>query len=366
MGDVIGFSDDIQTSFEYDPSGIFAFLRPQSAPYNLLQGKGKNDMDKFIMKIPAGQNTVGLYALDVALDRVKYVRKKIMHKDPETKYYIIILTDGLDNGSTAIAHSKHRLSKEDEEKYIKKLNKKKSKVMGCGKKQNYFQIYPIIFTKGDLTQAKIQNNMSSDQFKKYIMENMEGYKGASKGVKAPDPIYGDNLEILVEEFKQQFAIQAFEFLVPKGYLNKKVRMTMEDLEGKQAWIEGVFVKKGFSYTFREITYSKGLVSESVPAGSAIKAKNSGDNSNLCSVFMIDNLKLDGKPFRINMDVKKINQQVVDKSGYYTPNSEYESLAESRKNAYIMMVIDGSKSFKENSQEAKEKAVEMRQIATQQH
>ena len=45
------------------------------------------------------------------------------------------------------------------------------------------------------------------------------------------------------------------------------------------------------------------------------------------------------------------------------DSEYQSQAESRKNAYVIMIIDGSKSFKENSKIAKEKAIEMRKIVT---
>lgn len=50
-------------------------------------------------------------------------------------------------------------------------------------------------------------------------------------------------------------------------------------------------------------------------------------------------------------------------GYFVTNSEYQSQAESRKNAYVIMIIDGSKSFKENSRLAKEKAIEMRKIVT---
>ena len=102
MGDVIGFSDDVQTSFKKINNTMY------TDPYNLLSSNGRSNMDAFIRNIPDGQNTVGYYALDIALDRVKYVRNKIMHKDPETKYYIILLTDGLDNGSVVAAQNHHK------------------------------------------------------------------------------------------------------------------------------------------------------------------------------------------------------------------------------------------------------------------
>lgn len=361
MGDVIGFSDDVQTSFSYEP-GIFKNMKPQSLPYDLLVENGKTEMDKFIRSIPDGQNTVGYYALDMALDRIKYVRKKVMHKDPETKYYIVLLTDGLDNGSTVVARNNRQGYYKDINSYIAKLNKKKGKIMGWKKKQDYFQIYPILFTAGDLEKMRVSNNMDEVAFNNYVMSMMEGYRGSSKGVETPSPIYGDNLDELVREFEEQFSIQGFEFLVPKGYLNKRIRMTMEDLSGNKASIEGTFVKQGFQFVFKDITFSDGLVSESVPSGGMVKSKNKSDKSSILSVFMIDNLKLNGKPFKINTDVRTIEQQYMD-YGYFVTNSEYQSQAESRKNAYVLMIIDGSKSFEENSALAKEKAIEMRRIVT---
>lgn len=117
MGDVIGFSDDVQTSFDYQP-GFFKNFMPQSNPYDLLNPSERNEMDKFIRSIPDGQNTVGYYALDMVLDRIKYVRKKVMHKDPETKYYIVLLTDGLDNGSTVVAQNNHQGHYKDINSYV--------------------------------------------------------------------------------------------------------------------------------------------------------------------------------------------------------------------------------------------------------
>ena len=356
MGDVIGFSDDVQTSFKKINNTMY------TDPYNLLSSNGRSNMDAFIRNIPDGQNTVGYYALDIALDRVKYVRNKIMHKDPETKYYIILLTDGLDNGSVVAAQNHHKGIYKDIDSYIKKLDKKKSLIMGPKNKQDYLQIYPILFTAGDLEKMRTSNNMDDATFNKYVMSMMEGYRWASAGVETPKPIYGDNLDNLVKAFEEQFAIQGFEFLIPKGYLNKRIRMTMEDLSGNKVSIEGTFAKKGMNFVFKDIKFGEGLVSESVPSGGMIKSKNQSEKGSLLSVFMIDNLKLNGKPFKINTDVNTIEQQFMD-YGFFVTNSEYQSQAESRKNAYVIMIIDGSKSFKENSKIAKEKAIEMRKIVT---
>lgn len=301
MGDVIGFSDDVQTSFDYQP-GFFKNFMPQSNPYDLLNPSERNEMDKFIRSIPDGQNTVGYYALDMALDRIKYVRKKVMHKDPETKYYIVLLTDGLDNGSTVVAQNNHQGHYKDINSYISKLNKKKSKVMGRKQKQDYFQIYPILFTAGDLEKMRRSNNMDNVTFNNYVMNMMEGYRGSSKGVEKPAPIYGDNLDKLVKEFEEQFSIQGFEFLIPKGYLNKRIRMTIEDLTGNKASIEGTFAKQGYKFVFKDIAFSDGLISESVSTGGVIKSKNQSEKGSILSVFMIDNLKLNGKPFKINTDI----------------------------------------------------------------
>lgn len=305
MGDVIGFSDDVQTSFKKINNTMY------TDPYNLLSSNGRSNMDAFIRNIPDGQNTVGYYALDIALDRVKYVRNKIMHKDPETKYYIILLTDGLDNGSVVAAQNHHKGFYKDIDSYIKKLDKKKSLIMGPKNKQDYLQIYPILFTAGDLEKMRTSNNMDDATFNKYVMSMMEGYRGASAGVETPKPIYGDNLDNLVKAFEEQFAIQGFEFLIPKGYLNKRIRMTMEDLSGNKVSIEGTFAKKGMNFVFKDIKFGEGLVSESVPSGGMIKSKNQSEKGSLLSVFMIDNLKLNGKPFKINTDVNTIEQQFMD-------------------------------------------------------
>ena len=49
-GDVIGFSDDIQTSFDYK-KGLIGKILPQSEPYDLTTKPGNNSMDAFIRNL---------------------------------------------------------------------------------------------------------------------------------------------------------------------------------------------------------------------------------------------------------------------------------------------------------------------------
>lgn len=357
-GDVIGFSDDIQTSFDYK-KGLLGKILPQSEPYNLRTESGNKNMDAFIRNIPRGENTAGYYALDVALDRVKYVRKKVMHKDHNVRYYVIFFTDGLDNVSLAVAKNNRHGFYKNTNSYIKKLNKKKKRVMGWGGNQDYFQIYPILFTGGDLESTKITNNMNETDFDRFVHNVMEGYRGSSKGTVKPSIIYGNNLNTLVEEFQGDFATQNVRFFIPKGYAKKQVRMTFTDYNNNKVIVEGTYVKRFFGgYKFKDLKVSNGLVSDKVHNGGVLKSKNRLFDRSLLSVFNIDNFKYNGKPFEVN----KVVQEVYD-YGYYTNNIEYESQAESMEKTYVIMVIDGSGSFGENLKPAKDAAVRMRKVVT---
>lgn len=357
IGDVIGFSDDVQTSFKKNTDN----------PYNLLNDQDKIIMDEYIRNIPAGQNTVGYYALDVALDRVKYIRERVVRYDPEMKYYILLLTDGLDNGSIAAAAQHHKGTYRDTEKYIKRLDKKKKLVMGGGKRQDFFKIYPILFTKGDLELAKDKNNMSDEDFDVFTRNIMEGYRGASVGLSKPEPIAGDNLDELVEKLKEElYTINEFVFHVPRGYVNKRVRMNIIDKTGLTVYIEGKLVKNGSTYEFRDITCSEGLnyysVDKTIVKEKPNRIKEINPNSKgLLSLFTIGDLSYNGKRLQLEENNDDNIEQQVEEYGIFTTNSEYKSQAESRYKTYVMMIIDGSKSFEQNSELAKQKAIEMRDV-----
>ena len=357
FGDVIGFSDDVQKSYD---------KRNYKKPYDLQSEKEQIEMDQYIRNIPDGNNTVGYYALDVALDRLKYVKNSIVHNDPEMKYYILFLTDGLDNGSTAAAALHGKGHYKDIDDYIKKLNIKKESI-SSGK--GYFKIYPILFTEGDLNNAKQQNKMSDVEFDTFTKNIMEGFRGASKGVSKPEVIVGDNLNDLVLQFIDNYnKISDFEFHIPRGYVNKRVRMNITDANGYDVSIEGLFVKNGSHYEFKEITYSNNLTATYVNGSKreinpTIIKENSKSSKGLLSVFTLIDLNYNGTNLKLDNNIRSKVEQQVENYGIFTANTEYASQAESRVKTYVMMVIDGSASFRENSKLAKEKAIEMKNVIT---
>ena len=104
--DVISFSDSENASYTYK-KGKMKNLFKQSDPYELyspvaqnadsktmfkhrgqLEGN-KKKMQEFIDYTRMGNNTAGIYAMDLALDRVKYIKKHNLKRDPNSKYYII-------------------------------------------------------------------------------------------------------------------------------------------------------------------------------------------------------------------------------------------------------------------------------------
>lgn len=102
--DLIGFSADVQPSYHVE-EGPFKNLEPQSAPYDLLANE--EGFGELLEDVRTGDNTTLYYATDVAIDRIKYVRTKVAKRDPETLYYIFIISDGLDNASVSVSHN-HR------------------------------------------------------------------------------------------------------------------------------------------------------------------------------------------------------------------------------------------------------------------
>jgi len=87
--DVIGFNDGVIEKYK---------------PYDLTKEADVKAMNQNIRDLPSGENTAAYYALDKGLDRIQSMQKsKLMEKDPNTKYYIVFLTDGLDNISPELA-----------------------------------------------------------------------------------------------------------------------------------------------------------------------------------------------------------------------------------------------------------------------
>jgi hypothetical protein len=121
--DVIGFNDSVMLSYMLPPNnprptdavkpipgviaenGSFPFWAKAGNPYNLLIPSEEEAMQSAISKVPLGQNTAALYALDIGLDRVVSISKNktLMEGDPNSRYYVVFFTDGIDNASVSMA-----------------------------------------------------------------------------------------------------------------------------------------------------------------------------------------------------------------------------------------------------------------------
>lgn len=145
-------------------------------------------------------------------------------------------------------------------------------------------------------------------------------------------------------------------------------MNITDANGYDVSIEGLFVKNGSHYEFKEITYSNNLTATYVNGSKreinpTIIKENSKSSKGLLSVFTLIDLNYNGTNLKLDNNIRSKVEQQVENYGIFTANTEYASQAESRVKTYVMMVIDGSASFRENSKLAKEKAIEMKNVIT---
>ena len=233
QGDVIGFSDRVQTSYD-NPQ-----LKHPLRPWNLLNEEEKAKMRQELTTIiPRGENTAAYYAMELATERIKYVRRHYAENDPQTKYYIFLLTDGLDNASPEVAkREKKILFSRTPEQYQKRLQKKLKGAMGLFAK-NTFEVYPMMFEGEDMkTSINRNKKMSEAQFKQEVAESMDCFRYSSKG-NAPELISADNYRTIIEELRKKFISSTYTFRVPKSYVNKKIRMNFENRHGKKITLTG--------------------------------------------------------------------------------------------------------------------------------
>ena len=375
LADVITFSDDAQASYStpnkakqlppyviyqedevdntsadnYKANGAFA-LKKQLTNFDKLQGK----------------NTAGYYAMDLGLDRVKYVKNKILKGDKQSKFYIIYITDGLDNISVQAAKNHNKGSYASLKQYIEKQNQKKKKLMGGGKDQQLFQIYPMVYLGDDLKKIQEANKMSDAQFKEWMLKNMEGFTGSSQGWTAPRPMLSENWDSLAFELKDKFTAASYEFYIPKGYLNKRIRMTLHDdhIPSHRTYIEGIYTKKGNKYMLRNVELKNGLFSNLDKEGSknggrltnfsTILSFNNDDTKATESWFRIENLSFEydknnekaSKNYKVYTGEEKdfVPKQEYEDGGFWLYNSEYDGSALATVNTYILFIADVSSSL----------------------
>lgn len=352
LGDVISFGDDAKTNYSYH-KGLFKNCKPQGDPY-VLYSQSNHSVDKktklqMIGRIKSSEmenNTAGIYAMDLGLDRIKYIRRHQLKRDPNARYYIIYMTDGLDNISCQVAKNNRQGNYKSPEKYKEKMKKKIAKVSRYKKKsQNPFDIYPVVFTGSDLGDVKRDNHLSDAEFDRYIENNMGWLRGSSRGPEnAPKIIKGENFEKVLDTFKAEFNASGFEFHVPKGYAGKGIRMKFEDENHNQTELTGSFVKKGNKYYLRGIQLRDGLTSGvKLKKGQELelKAINNKDKKAELAIFSLEKPRYKNKPYFI---VKDYVEQYVNDGGMWVKNSEYKSQSKGTIDTYFVLIFDASKSL----------------------
>lgn len=305
--------------------------------YDLNEGYKVQSLWRGIENLTVLNNeTAEYYAMDIALDEIQ--NRVLKKKDKETKYYLILLTDGLDNVSLEMARKDGRGVYDSLEAYADSLNKRmntilnKSYLFGLVQNENIyntFQSWPIMFFGDDMK--------SSGYEKKEAMELLKPLAGAQNTF-TPNPIVEEETGRILELFKQQFVVTQYSFLIPKGYVEKRVKMSFYDKNGKNATMEADFKRIGKDkFELSKIKTSENFFIDTKDSDIII-SDESGDGEN-SAVFTIDNLRLNEKPYSI-----KSAKQEYYENGKFRTNSEFDDKAGMKKNAYILLVLDTSKSL----------------------
>lgn len=363
--DVIGFSEKVDGDYfqaENKHRGMFKNLFKQIEPSNLVDKKDAEVFKSGVSKIPQrmrGENTSVYYAVETACDRIRYVRKRIMKRDKQTKYYLFLMTDGLDNWSEIAAkEDKQILFPIKHDKYPERVQKKLKKAMGLGK--NLFEVYPMIMEGADILSNKDRNKMSDETFDKWIESQMECFKYSSKG-DAPKLIRATDYEKIFEDLKEQFKTSSYSFRVPKSYQGNRIKMNFESIYGEKATLIGTFKKKGFDYIISDIEL-KGININKAShfyriEGNALIPSNK-DYRGGDIEFKIEGIT-NGNNKRYDINKREV-QQEYESNGIWILNSEYKENAMQNQNTYFILVIDASKSLdgKKGEEKGFEKEMEM--------
>ena len=298
-----------------------------------------------IMSLPTGMNETALYfAFDEALERVEDMVKR--QKDPDEKYYVVLLTDGLDNVSIEMARSKRKGNFKSDNEYANSLNRRINSVLnkdyffGLIEKENIyneFQSWPIMFYGEDISDEEYGYSIEE------VTDKLRPLSGA-QNTYIPEPIVDSSLDGIIETFKKNFIITSYSFYIPKGYINKRIKMEFEDKEGNPTSLEADFIRE------KKFLQKERYVLENIKTEGNLTLDFGGDNRTIVSeevkkgetsaLFTIGNLKIyDEYPYSVATAT-----QLYSDGGKWRKNSEFLTKAGRKENAYIMFVLDTSKSL----------------------
>jgi len=350
--DIMGFNDNVILPFI---SGNY-----QRPPHNMETQIGIDNLLVDIQNLPGGANTAAYYALDIGLDRIAYVKKNFMDNDPNSKYYIIFLTDGLDNVSVSLAQRNGRGVYNNTAEYAEILQERmktnlidhvssrnssgNTAVSLVPSATNTFQSYVLLYKGNDI----IRSGYTDNELNQLLMP----FTG-SQNEQRPPIIMSDNLNQLYEEFEKELSL-SFSFVIPKGYEELRIRMLLNPDKG--IWFEGKLVREikllqsgrnEVIYSLEDITTSEGFTFNY--DGTIVMDKSIYNNNSNIVPFIIDDLKLNNKPYVVKRN-DNVQQWFYD-GNKLRLNSEFEAI--NRKNAYILFIMDTSFSFKEQIDTAKD-------------
>ena len=359
--DVIGFNDDVT---------------PRYKPYNLSKSTKQADQLKAVILdnserrgLPIGQNTAEVYAMDIALDRI---RERIVQTEgtaASRRFYIILLTDGLDNISVEMAKKNNRGEFSTIEEYKDAVHARMGTILNTQKmfgllsgenQKDTFQSFPIML-KGEDAES-----FSDDELRE-LLSSLAGAQNAD----VPTPILPENTDEIMKFFKEEFKITSFNFTIPKGYSSKKIKMRLSQTSAfseseSSAWFTADFVreeesklfgmKKKVIFKLENIEFSDGF-SFDIPQNAIIYSDISDPTSNL-AYFSINNLKTTDASGKITKYAAKSAEQSYEYSGKFRKNTEYNEKNSKRWDAYILFVLDTSSSLGDKEKAVRQKAFEI--------
>lgn len=336
--DYIAFSDNITPSYKMGKC-VVPYLRQRSAPYD-MQVEQKT-FTYGIMMLKTGEKTSAYYAYDNGLDRVKNVRLKHMGRSRKARYYIITLTDGLDNNSPTLAKIKGQNKLERDAKYEAKLEKKAKKVMG--NKKNRFQSYVMYYDARD--SYKFDEKGDTVFYTEKEIKDMLSVFSQSINATRPEVIYVQQGKIneLAKKFNEEFSTQSFGFKISKAYSGERIKMVLKDMQGQTIFIEGTFKAKGKNFYLTDVQTSDGVSYDKENINGDIAMSVYNDKRSTDVLFEIKSLKYNGTLFRVSQD-KDAQKQLINYNGSWAPNVEYKADEGKITDAYVLVLLDVSRSF----------------------
>ncbi len=345
-GDVIGFSEGASTSYNAS-KGVFKNWKKQNDPFDLTLPEDVEAMNAYIKNdIPRGSNTAAYYAVELACDRIRYIRTHYAWGDKKTKYYIFLLTDGLDNNSTQAAQNDGQTwFKVSADKYPKRLQRKLRWAMGF--QRNLFEVYPMLYEGDDIRAIMEENNLDSVAYRNFLKSKMDCFRYSSNGV-APELVLANDYQKIFADMQERFISSAYEFRIPKSFAGKKVRMMFTSKNGEKSELIGDFVKRGATFQLENVQFEGMTVSMDNSVfmrnhGNTLKAVHQQDSTNSNVFFRLEEMRRDNKAFVVGNGPKDVRQYYQD-NGLWIVNSEYNTEQFVTLDTYFVLVIDGSKSL----------------------